>query len=112
MHERTGYLSFYHELIWYDLETGGGHPLPAVREKISRETLLGGDDLGDLQEHDECFLGHVLSALDEDIWPGLLEPHPEQPMEKWWWHLGAIRRRTYPVELLPEYLREIYEKTE
>gem|GEM_PF-6514348 len=23
--------------------------------------------------------------------------HSDQPLEKWWWHLDAIRRREYPA---------------
>ena len=34
----------------------------------------------------------------------------EHPIDKWWWHLEKIAQRTYPASLLPEHLREIYEK--
>ncbi len=30
------------------------------------------------------------------------------PLEKWWWYLDMIAERTYPAELLPQALREVY----
>ncbi|HHG74276.1 MAG TPA: hypothetical protein ENK22_04460 [Persephonella sp.] len=31
-----------------------------------------------------------------------------QPLEKWWYHLYKIANRTYPKDLLPDYLKEYY----
>jgi len=28
-----------------------------------------------------------------------------QPLEKWWWHLHKIANGTYPIDLLPDYLK-------
>ena len=55
---------------------------------------------------DEIVIDEVLRA--DDVSEFLLMDDPAQPLEKWWWHLGAIRRREYPVELLPEHLRAVY----
>lgn len=33
-----------------------------------------------------------------------------EDLRRWWWHLDKIAERTYPSELLPEHLREIYLK--
>ena len=30
-----------------------------------------------------------------------------QPLEKWWWHLHKIANGTYPMELLPDYLKKV-----
>lgn len=30
--------------------------------------------------------------------------------KRWWWHLDEIAQGTYPSDLLPDYLREIYLK--
>lgn len=29
-------------------------------------------------------------------------------LKRWWWHLEKIADGTYPAELLPEHLREVY----
>ncbi len=34
-----------------------------------------------------------------------------EDLARWWWHLEKIADGTYPAELLPEHLREIYLKT-
>ncbi len=42
-------------------------------------------------------------------WHGFkIEDDPDQPLEKWWWHLNKIVKGEYPVDKLPEHLREIY----
>jgi len=33
----------------------------------------------------------------------------DKPLKKWWWHLYEISQKTYPSELLPDYLRKIYQ---
>lgn len=51
----------------------------------------------------------IESALVNDyINPALLQDDPAQPPEKWWWRLGAIRRREFPPEKLPPHLRPAY----
>ncbi|NPA41540.1 MAG: hypothetical protein GXO18_04620 [Aquificae bacterium] len=42
-------------------------------------------------------------------WHGFkIEDDPNQPLEKWWWHLNKIAKGEFPVEKLPEHLRDIY----
>ncbi len=44
-------------------------------------------------------------------WHGFkIEDDPTQPLEKWWWHLNKIAKGEYPIEKLPEHLREIYKQ--
>jgi hypothetical protein len=33
-----------------------------------------------------------------------------QPLESWWWHLDKIVDHSYPADLLPQYLLEIYQQ--
>ncbi len=35
-----------------------------------------------------------------------------EDLRRWWWHFEKIADGTYPAELLPEYLREIYLKAQ
>jgi hypothetical protein len=56
--------------------------------------------------------GYVVDAvtdLDDAVPDDLLTDDPNQPLSHWWWHLGKLRAGTYPAELLPEPLREIYQ---
>lgn len=34
-----------------------------------------------------------------------------KPLAYWWWHLDKIAKKEYPLELLPEYLREVLEQS-
>ena len=64
------------------------------------------EEANEIAALDEIVIDEVLRA--DDVSEFLLMDDPAQPLEKWWWHLGAIRRREYPAELLPEYLRVVY----
>jgi hypothetical protein len=83
-----------------------GNEYRKVREDVAA-LRLGEDALADVSHLDELALDHVADADDQDVWPGLLEDDPAQPLDHWWWHLGAIRDGTFPVELLPEPLRAV-----
>jgi len=37
-----------------------------------------------------------------------IKPPQAKDKKRWWWHLDEIAQRTYPADLLPDYLREIY----
>ncbi len=57
---------------------------------------------------------YLIDALDDYLknspkWHGFkIEDDPTQPLEKWWWHLNKIAKGEYPIEKLPEHLRDIY----
>jgi len=59
---------------------------------------------------------YLLDSLDDYIknapkWHGFkIEDDESQPIEKWWWHLNKIVKGEYPIDKLPEHLREIYEE--
>lgn len=109
--KRPPLLADYHEVIWYELDVGGGSLLPTLRDRIEQEKEQWNQELlADLEKHDEYLLDHVLVTPQEEIWPSLLEDHPDQPLERWWWHLGKLRRGEYPLELLPEPLRRVVEE--
>jgi hypothetical protein len=44
--------------------------------------------------------------------PDLFDDPEKYPFDHWWWHLDKIQKKSYPAELLPEYLREIYFKAQ
>ncbi|BCX88507.1 hypothetical protein MIN45_P0876 [Methylomarinovum tepidoasis] len=97
-------LKTLHEVVWYSLDFGHGAEYPAIRDD------LAGMDMDEpqaerLRRLDELAIDYILTADLDDIWPGLLEDHPDRPIERWWWHLGAIRRGRYPIETLPEHLQ-------
>ncbi|MCS6875708.1 MAG: hypothetical protein NZ526_00385 [Aquificaceae bacterium] len=51
----------------------------------------------------------LLEGLKKYIPPDYSEKErKDKPLERWWWHLDKIADKTYPAELLPEHLREIY----
>lgn len=42
-------------------------------------------------------------------WHGIkIEDKENEPLEKWWWHLNTIVKGEYPIELLPDHLKDIY----
>ncbi|WP_156874815.1 hypothetical protein [Thermodesulfobacterium hveragerdense] len=49
--------------------------------------------------------------LEKGADPAYYFRDPEKyPFDHWWWHLDKIAARTYPAELLLEYLRKKDEK--
>lgn len=99
-------LIWYREAVRYGLAEGTA---PGVRQQ--RDALVGNlrltpSQLEKLAALDEEALEYVLELpyIDGD----LLEDNPAQPLEKWWWHLGAIRQGSFPVEYLPPAIQAIY----
>ena len=41
---------------------------------------------------------------------GSTSGYNDKPLKRWWWHLDKISQRTYPADLLPDHLKEIYIK--
>jgi hypothetical protein len=95
-----------HETVYYAVTFGAGHEYRKVREDVAA-LCLDGDALAEISRLDELALEHVLRADEEDVWPGLLEDDPTLPLDHWWWHLGAIRKGTFPTDRLPKHLREV-----
>ena len=93
--------------VRHGLLMGAGHEYRAVRE---RAAAVRGDaaDRATLAQLDVLAIEHLVEADTDEIWPAVLADDPAQPLERWWWHLGAIHARTYPAELLPEPLRSVY----
>ncbi len=76
-----------------------------TREEIDR---LG---LGEDERVKKADTELIKVVLKEGSDPSDLFGDPDKyPLSHWWWHLDKIAAKTYPAELLPEYLREIYLK--
>jgi len=82
---------FYTSSAWLD-----------VRDEIKRRGL---DKETRVKEIDKRLL---LNTLKYGAYGSMEENN--HPMEDWWWHLHQIAKREYPADLLPEHLREIYER--
>ena len=92
-----------YESVILDIPIGEGpaYNLPIRREWIHQAGILNKDVI----RLDRIVIEETLEgSLD---W---LTDRESQPLEKWWWHLQKIYHRSYPAELLPEYLRSLYLK--
>ncbi len=94
------------ELVDYAVPFGAGLEWREVRERAEAAQGLARRQL---DESDADLLDMV--ACGVALWPGLLEDDPAQPLDHWWWHVGAIRKGTFPLDLLPKHLREIITST-
>ena len=103
---RPDRLREYSEVVDFGLLVGEGLGLPEARETLAALQLTDeeAEVLGILDE----IVVEYLSDPDHWIDNYVLRDDPTQPRSHWWWHLGKLRAGTYPVELLPEPLREIY----
>lgn len=83
-----------------------------VRLRESREHLheLGLDDNTDVLELDEIVIEAAIA--NDYVSPGLVDDKVSVPLKNWWWHLGKVRAKTYPAELLPAPLQAIYADTQ
>ncbi len=99
LYREYGYLQF----------SGDGE---GVLLRESREHLhgLGLDDDKNVSEID----GIVIEAAiaNNYVNPDLVDDKLTLPLQNWWWHLGKIRAKTYPAELLPAPLQAIYADTQ
>ena len=59
---------------------------------------------------DQYLLDNLTDFIENSPeWHGFeVQDDPSQPLEKWWWHLNKIAKGEYPIDNLPEHLREIY----
>lgn len=93
----------YWEVVRHCMDSGSAPGFKAIREKLFGEVLTQGQhDLADYLDAEALEYATELAFVESD----LLKDDPAQPLEKWWWHLGAIRNRSYPLDLLPAHLRE------
>ncbi|NEX20998.1 hypothetical protein G3480_11860 [Thiorhodococcus mannitoliphagus] len=103
---RLARLNGYLEEVEFALDMGDG---PLLRETRGRLGVL------ELDAEEEAELGRLDALVVDqvrslnDIQSFLLEDDPSHPLEHWWWHLGKLRDGSYPANLLPEHLREVYE---
>ena len=76
--------------------------IPATREEISRLFSLGEKpeprDMDRLKRVDDYVISNI-DGLPDDF----DEDDPNQPLEKWWWHLKAIKEGRIPREFLPTF---------
>ncbi len=100
-HRRTGGL-FEYGVLTAEVSPVGG-PVRELRERLATDTL-GQDGETGLAELDEILIEAV---CDGDVLGAILVDDPAQPLTNWWWHLGAIRDRTFPADLLPGHLRAV-----
>ena len=65
--------------------------------------VLGDEILKDLARLDRRYLG-VVKYIGEELERTLIYP---TSASFWWWHAQAISRGEYPLEKLPEHVREL-----
>ena len=93
----------YWEVVRHCMDSGSAPGFKGIREALFAEGLTQSQRTL-LDELDAEALEYVteLDFVESD----LLYDDPAQPLVKWWWHLGAIRHGTYPLDVLPAPLRE------
>ena len=78
-----------------------------LRVRESRQRLFeAGIDNDTIREIDEIIIEATI-VLDY-VSDNAITDDDTRPLSHWWWHLGKIRTKSFPVEQLPEYLREVY----
>jgi len=80
-----------------------------VREIRQRLFQAGVDDISIVKDIDEIVLEAVL--VNDYVDNGILKDDEQQKLANWWWHLGKIRDKTFPVDQLPDYLQAVYQET-
>lgn len=80
-----------------------GDPVRAEREWLAG-IALNTEERRWLAMLDEALIHDVVYG---DCLPELYDDDPAQPLDHWWWHLGAIRCGSYPIELLAPELRAV-----
>jgi len=72
-----------------------------------RNELDGYEWYEEIQKHDRWLIEDIKEIIEVN--PAIHDDN-SQPLEKWWWHLHKIAKGSYPKELLPDYLQEVYKK--
>jgi len=97
-------------------------PVMRYREYVEFQLAVDGEGIGlrqtrqtlaerDIESPEMLLLDKLaIEAVQagERINPLLLDDATDQPLTSWWWHLGKLRAGTYPADLLPPHLREVY----
>lgn len=74
-------------------DTGCSTFLREMRDRVA-ESELGEDGKKELSDLDLAVIEFMLDTGNHPN-PELLQDHEQQPMEKWWWHLNALRAGIY-----------------
>lgn len=100
---RSYSLTDYREAVYTDPWVDD---IPTTDLRPAREWLADHPPKGTLAELDAIVVEEVVTG--DEVPASLLADDPVQPMEKWWWHLGALRRGDYSADYLPAPLRSVY----
>ena len=73
--------------------------IPVIREGLKEYT--GNKEV---QKIDKYLIENLKEILKVNP---TIQDDDTQPLEKWWWHLHKIANGTYPIELLPDYLKKV-----
>ena len=95
-------VTYTYEIYVTDALPIGGDVAPA-REYLAG-VALDAQERDELEELDRILLEALLAG---DVTDDVLHDNEAQPLDHWWWHLGAIRAGTFPTDRLPKHLREI-----
>ena len=105
--KRTNPVEAYREYGYYQFsECGEGVHLRESRDDLHR---LGKDDSPEIQELDVIVIEAAIA--NTIVNPDLVSDDDAQPLTAWWWHLGKIRSKSYPLSLLPAHLQAVYTET-
>lgn len=99
----------YRQQVDFCLEQGEGPVLRPLREDVDN-MVLNDMEQSELANIDAGVINYLLTLSEVSQY--LIKDDAEQPLAKWWWHLGKIRNKTYPVDLLPKYVRAVYTEIE
>jgi hypothetical protein len=100
-------LIWYREAVLYGMDYWVVPGLRRQREEVE-QAQLNAEQLAKLWQLDRRLVNAVTDLDDPEVPDELLADDFTQPLSHWWWHLGKLRAGTYPAELLPESLRELY----
>lgn len=95
---------------WYGIsvfaDSGEGWQVRESRQRL----FEAGIDNDATREIDKIVIEAVI--VSDYVSKNVVSDDDTQPISRWWWYLGKIRDKTFPVEQLPAYLREDYLDTE
>ncbi len=105
--KRTNPVEAYREYGYYQFsDCGEGVCLRESRADLQR--LAKGDDPA-VRELDVIVIEAAIA--NPYVNSDLISDDATKPLKEWWWHLGKIRTKTYPIALLPEHLQAVYSET-